>query len=214
MHLLFDFDGTLVNSFPFVIEKTILLADEFHFKKIEAQEIEHLRDLSSKEVIQYLGVPFYKIPSLIRRMRQAVRSDITRMQPVPNIYQVLETLHQAKYCLGILTSNSKDNVSTWLIHHHMQHFFSFIHTESSFFSKKHLLKKTLKAYHIDARQTCYIGDETRDIDAANQNNIRSMAVTWGFNSEKVLLQHGPTYIVRQAEDILTVIQSEPWPLGR
>ncbi len=202
MHLLFDFDGTLINSFSFVIEKANHLADEFHFKKIQDHEIESFRDLSSKELIQHLGIPLYKIPSLIHRMRQAVRHDIKNMPPTANIYQVLESLYQAKYTLGILTSNSKENVTTWLTHHHMQHFFRFIHTESSFFSKKHLLKKTLKSYHIDTASTCYIGDETRDIDAAKQNHIRSMAVTWGYNSEKALIKHEPTYLAHQAEDIL------------
>ena len=33
MHMLFDSDGTLVNSFQCVVEKTNLLAEKFNFRK-------------------------------------------------------------------------------------------------------------------------------------------------------------------------------------
>ena len=70
MHVLFDFDGTMVDSFNCVMEKAILLADEFGFRKIHEHEIESLRDLSSTEVIKFLEVPLYKIPTLIFKMRK------------------------------------------------------------------------------------------------------------------------------------------------
>ena len=70
MHLLFDFDGTLVDSFHCVMNKTTLLAEEFAFRKIQQHEIEGLRDLSSTDVIKFLKVPMYKIPLLISKMRK------------------------------------------------------------------------------------------------------------------------------------------------
>jgi phosphoglycolate phosphatase-like HAD superfamily hydrolase len=54
---------------------------------------------------------------------------------------------------------------------------------------------------IDSLQKLF---ETRDIEAAQSNDIYSIAVTWGFNSEKILLQHQPHYIARKPEDILAI----------
>ena len=65
-------------------------------------------------------------------------------------------------------------------------------------------KKLLKKYKTDKSQTFYIGDETRDIDAAKKNGIYAVAVTWGFNSEKILLQHQPDFIARRPEDLLNI----------
>ena len=86
----------------------------------------------------------------------------------------------------------------------IHHFFNFIHDESNHFSKRYLLKKTLKKYKIDKSKVFYIGDETRDIEAAKRNNIQSIAVTWGYNSEKVLLKHLPTYLAKQPEYLLAI----------
>lgn len=204
MHVLFDFDGTLVDSFYCTVEKTILLADEFKFRKIQDHEIESLRELSSKEVMKFLEIPFYQIPQLIYHMRKHLRNEIPKLPPVAQICPTLEALHQANCSLGILTSNSVENVTLWLELHKMRHFFDFIHTESHYFSKKTLLKKTLTRYQIDKTQTFYVGDETRDIDAAHKNQIQSIAVTWGYNSEKTLLQYQPSFIVKKPEDILAI----------
>ncbi|MGE3921260.1 MAG: HAD hydrolase-like protein [Gammaproteobacteria bacterium] len=204
MYLLFDFDGTLVNSYDCVIETTNLLAEQFNLRKIEKHEVEHLRNLTSREVISFLGVPFYKIPSLIREIRRLLYDQMVNIQPVTNISTVLETFYMSGFSLGILTSNSVENVHIWLEMHKIHHLFRFIHDESIHFSKRSLLKKTLKKYKIDKTKVFYIGDEARDIEAAKRNNIQSIAVTWGYNSEKILAQYQPTYLVKQPEELLTI----------
>lgn len=204
MFLLFDFDGTLVDSFDCVVEKAMQLADEFSLRRLESHEIEDLRHLSSKEVIKFLEVPFYKIPKLLYKMRQHLHDEIKNLSPFPDIYQVVEQLYHAESNLGILTSNSVENVTLWLELHQMRQFFKFIHTEPKYFTKKYLLKKTIQSYKINQSEAYYIGDETRDIDAAKKNNIHSVAVTWGYNSERALQKYAPSFIAKKPRDLLTI----------
>ena len=205
MHLLFDFDGTLVNSFDCVMKKAMLLADEFSFRKIHQEEVVGLRDMSSTEIIKFFNIPFYKIPSLISQMKKHLHHEMATLTPVAGIQQLLEQLYNAKFTLGILTSNSVENVEKWLNINNMRYLFTFIHTESNYFSKQYLIKKTLKKYKIDKTKAIYIGDETRDIDAAKKNNISSVAVTWGYNSEKAILKYEPSFVAKAPEDILTFV---------
>jgi phosphoglycolate phosphatase len=205
MYLIFDFDGTLVNSFHSVIEQFNHLADEFEFRKVNKDEINSLRDLNSQEIINYLQIPLYKIPNIIFRVRQHLHDIMLTLDPVPHLPQVLQQLHQDGWSLGILTSNSTENVKIWLHQHNMMQLFNFIREESNFFSKKYLLRKIIKAHKIDKSKAFYIGDETRDIEAAKKSDIYSIAVTWGFNSEKALVQYQPHHIARVPEDILTIL---------
>ena len=50
----------------------------------------------------------------------------------------------------------------------------------------------------------YIGDETRDIEAARNNDLISIAVTWGYNTEQVLQDYSPTYVVHEPNDLLSI----------
>lgn len=204
MHLIFDFDGTIIDSFQVAIEKFNLLSEEFNFRKISSNEISDLKNLSSKELVKYLKIPIYKIPRILFLARKYMNNKILTLAPFENIHDVLKRLYDEKFSLGILTSNSIENVTTWLDMHKMNHFFSFIHAGSNFFGKDRALKRILKKYAINKSEAFYIGDETRDIDAAKKNNIYSMAVTWGFNSEKILLAHQPHYVARKPEDILVI----------
>jgi phosphoglycolate phosphatase len=204
MYLIFDFDGTIVNSFCNVIDKFNLLADEFHFRKVQPTEIEGLRNLNSRALIKFLKIPLYKLPKVIKKARKFMHADIQLLDSFANLPAVLRQLKLAGISLGILTSNSQQNVSKWLAHHELLNLFDFIHVESNFFGKKRSLKKIMRQYAIDRTSAYYVGDETRDIDAAKQCGINAIAVTWGFNSEMVLLQHAPHHLVREPAELLAI----------
>ena len=61
------------------------------------------------------------------------------------------------------------------------------------------------SYKIDKSKAYYIGDETRDIEAAKKNHIKSIAVTWGYNSETALEKYDPSYIAKTPKDLLTIL---------
>lgn len=203
-YLIFDFDGTLVNSFPTILEKFSEISGQFAEHEISANEIDVLRELPTRALIKYLGIPFYKIPNLIYQMRKLMKSEIEQMPPFEGLPNVLKILRERGFALGILTSNSKENVVNWLLSNELDTLFEFICDESSFLRKQRSIKKLLNHYEIKREHAVYIGDETRDIIAAKRNAISSVAVTWGFNSERILRKQSPDHIAKEPNDLLTI----------
>lgn len=146
MHLIFDFDGTLIDSFDKIIEKFNILAEEFNFKRIYSAELAELRNLNSKELIQSLRIPIYKIPIMLHKARKLMSNEILTLSPFENLHQILKKIHNAKFSVRILTSNSEENVIAWLDIHQMKNLFEFIHIESNFFGKNRHLRKIIKKY--------------------------------------------------------------------
>lgn len=206
MNFIFDFDGTLIDSFRSAIEKFNLLAEEFNYRKVREDEVEGLRSATSIELIKYFKIPLYKIPRVLLKARKLMRADMQTLLPFVNLKAVLQKLHDSKIELGILTSNSSENVMAWLKRNDMQHLFSFVHGESSFFGKSHALKKIIKSHALNKDATFYIGDETRDIEAAKASKVRSIAVGWGFNSQEILTQYQPNYLAKIPEDLLLLMK--------
>jgi len=202
MYLIFDFDGTLVDSFSCVVEKFNSMANDFNVSKISREDMAELRHLSSTDLIKYLKVPLYKIPYALHLARKHLKQEMHKLTPFAGIPQLLHNLDEAGFQLGIVTSNSKENVISWLESHQIKHYFNFIHVELGYFGKGRILKKVRQVHKTG--NSMYIGDETRDIVAAKQCNMASLAVTWGFNSEKILAQYNPHYIARRPEDILAI----------
>jgi phosphoglycolate phosphatase len=205
INYIFDFDGTLVDSFDTVVNKFNLLAKEFNFRSIKDDEIDDLKNLTSKQLIKHLNISLYKIPKVIKKARMLMQNEMKLLPPVKNMKEVLCQIYDMHVHIGILTSNSAENVSEWLNANDMQHFFDFIHVDQNYFGKKRVLRKMIKSYKMDKSHTFYIGDETRDVEAAKGCGVQSVAVLWGFNSEQILSQCQPHFIARKPEDLLTLL---------
>ncbi|MCR9192953.1 MAG: HAD-IA family hydrolase [Gammaproteobacteria bacterium] len=203
-HLIFDFDGTLVDSFETAIKIFNILSQEFHVRQIEATDMEALRAIEAKDMLKKLHFPMYKLPFILYRAKKLAQKEMAFLKPFPGMPEVIKTLHQSGFHLGIVSSNSVENVQSWLDQHDILNCFDFVQTASQYFRKEKALLKAIKKFQLDKDHLCYIGDETRDIEAAQRSGIDAMAVTWGFNCEHILKSHHPQYIARQPDDILKV----------
>src|SRR6476659_5817135 len=66
---IFDFDGTLADSFPWFCSVLDQTADRFGLSHVPPEDIPTLRELSSYDALKRLGVPFYKLPAISTFMR-------------------------------------------------------------------------------------------------------------------------------------------------
>ncbi|MGL4623235.1 MAG: HAD hydrolase-like protein, partial [Chroococcidiopsis sp.] len=107
--------------------------------------------------------------------------------------------------VGILSSNSKDNIFAFLELNDMDYLFDFIYTEAALFSKSRVIKKILKQEKIAPSESVYVGDETRDIEAAKRSKVTAIAVSWGFNSAAALEQYQPDFLIHQPAELITAI---------
>jgi len=164
--LIFDFDGTIADTFHYILNLSNQFSSEFNFKEIAPHEVEEMKDKTSQEVIRHLGVPIFKIPFIVAKAKKELEKDISEIQPVEGLKEILKQFKGFGYKMGILTSNSSDNVLKFLKNHDMD-IFDFIGSTSKIWSKNTSLTKIMKDNDLKAEEIVYIGDETRDIDAGD-----------------------------------------------
>ncbi len=200
----FDFDGTLADSFAQGIEIANYLAPKYNFQTVDKSKIEYYRSLSAQELIKEFKVPLIKIPFLAPIFKIELNKRINTLNPFSGILQMLKTL-SSKYYIGILTSNSVDNVEIFLKNHNFIDYISDIRSEFHLFGKHNSLKKIISKHKISKDRIIYVGDETRDIEASKKVGIKIIAVNWGFNSEKALKKYNPDKIANSTNDIVDFI---------
>ncbi len=202
-NIIWDFDGTLVDSLP-------LATDLFYqFSKREPftpKEIEAMRNMTLKEVLQRVNVPLWRLPKLLVQGRAAIGKRLNEVPLFEGIEPVLRQLHQSSHGMVVMSSNSSDNIRRFLKAKNIDKYFIGQHGNTGIFSKTKAMKMILRKYHWIAAETYAIGDETRDIDAANKTHINSVAVSWGYNGSKILKTHKPDFLAAKPTDILKLIQ--------
>lgn len=205
--IIFDFDGTLADTLDALLVVTNRLALEFGYPLTTPDQLSQLRHLSSKEIILQSGVPLFKIPFFLKKVREYLQAHILNLNTIPGIQEALIQLRNDGNCLGILTSNSEENVTLFLQKHGIQDLFSFIYSEPSLFGKDKSLRKVMKKHHLFAEEVIYVGDETRDIEASKKIHIKVIAVSWGFNSGEVLVKYNPDFLIHQPGELIEVLGS-------
>jgi phosphoglycolate phosphatase len=199
--LIFDFDGTIADTLDHLVKIGNQLSREFHYKKVRSSQIEEFKDRSLREIIRTLEVPLSKIPRILMRARKELHKNISRIKPIKGLKDILLELKSLGYRMGIITSNSSDNVKNFLKNHNLE-MFEFVKTSSKLWSKNHILRRVIRKNGFSIDQIIYIGDEVRDIEAAQKAGVLCMAVTWGFNSKRALKACRPDYLAHKPEDLI------------
>ncbi|WP_297483437.1 HAD-IA family hydrolase [uncultured Photobacterium sp.] len=203
MVLIFDFDGTIADTFNLYIDVMRKIHHEYDFKYIHDEDIELCRAMTSKEIIHYLGISPLQIPIIAHRIRGDFTKRMKEQKIFTGVASVLESLKQEGHKLFILSSNSEENINIFLGLNNITQFDG-VFSKSSIFGKSGIIKKIINKNRFIADNVHYIGDETRDIEAAKKINIKSIAVSWGYNNRKALLDKNPDYIIDKPQQLISL----------
>lgn len=204
--VLFDFDGTLVDSFDALIESFNDAAEKYSCKLIASEQHYYVRNLGgTMELLREFGVSWYKLPFVIQHVRSVFKNKITSLEPIAGIVEVLHTLRELGYCLGIVTSNSVENVMLFLKKHSIDDLFDCVCSESGMFNKHVVFKRLSDELHISSGAMVYVGDGVRDIHAARKAGVKIIAVAWGHDSKEILRKHEPDVLIETPSELIDKI---------
>lgn len=203
--IIFDFDGTLVDTLDLVVKIANRLAPKFGFQKVKHEDIAGLREESPFQIMQKFHVPPLKVHSIVIQGRREFTKELSKIKTIEGIKKILVELKKRGLQLGILTTNSEANIQKFIKLRGLKGLFDFVYGDIGIFGKTHALKKILKEKKLSPNEVIYIGDEIRDIDAAKKVGITSVAVSWGFNTHDFLARHNPNFLIDKPEGLLSIL---------
>jgi HAD superfamily hydrolase (TIGR01549 family) len=184
-YVIFDFDGTLVNTTDLALSIYNRVAATYRCKPIPPEDRHLLFSTKLKELMDRFKVNSFKLFLLQFRIRKELRKHIEDFEPVPHIEAALTQLKEAGYKCGILTSNAKKNVEHFLDIKGLSGLFDFVYQSKHFFGKDLALHQLIKLEKLKKEQVVYVGDEIRDLVASQKAGIPMVAVGWGFTPPSV-----------------------------
>jgi phosphoglycolate phosphatase len=197
--VIFDLDGTLADSFPWFQRNVNDVADRFGFRRIAEEDVEALRHASTREILDRLEVPLWKLPFIARHMRRLKMEQAASIPLFDGVGEMLKTLAVNGMRLALVSSDTEANAreklgtSTAL--------FADFGCAASIFGKPAKFRRVLKRAGVGAAEAIAIGDETRDIEAARAVGIACGAVTWGYAAPNALRALQPDLVFERVQDI-------------
>ncbi len=206
-YIFFDFDGTLANTeeVNFVIYQK--LAEKYNLRNITLDELGHIKKMSAKELMEYVELKKRYLPFILKRGKKLLKQDIKNVKLCkPDIFENIKQLKDMGIKIAIITTNSKTNVRLFLEKHNVD-YFDFI-SSTTMFGKESKIKKIIKKEKLNNNEVLYVGDEIRDIHAANRAGIDIASVVWGYNTIESLMKNKPQYLVYEPAELLKICKNE------
>lgn len=179
--VIFDFDGTLADSFPFFVGAVNDLAALHGFRPVCDHEVPALRQCTPREAMRRLDFPLWKLPAVTRSFKDLMTRSIDQVPLFDGVPAMVLALAGAGVKLAVVSSNAKANVAGVLgpaLSASMVH----IDGGASVLGKAPRLRRMARRIGVPAGQALYIGDVCADAQAAADAGLPFAAVTWGYGS--------------------------------
>ena len=201
--VIFDFDGTLADTRPFMLSILDHLAEKFNTKRMDVNALDQLRGYTARQIMKMHRVSMWKLLLMTRESQKLLYKNIDSIKLFPGIENVMRTIAQNNISIAVVTSNQLRNVLA-VLGDELAGLVSVFECEAGFFSKASRLRRALRKAGIRSDDTLSLGDETRDIEAARRIGIPCAAVTWGYGDLETLRGHKPDHLLTDVEQILEI----------
>ena len=208
---LFDLDGTIIdpkigiiNSVKFALNKMkIEYSQTDTFEKFigppldqSFQNFYFLSESQAKEAVESYRI-YYK------------KKGIEQNHLYPGIKELFEDLVKQNILLYVATSKPTPFAIDILKHYNIANFFEEIvgsNLDLTQSAKKEIIEYILTKYpNIDLSNCVMIGDRNYDIIGAQNNQIDSIAVLYGYGSYDELKEANPTYIAETITELRKIL---------
>jgi phosphoglycolate phosphatase-like HAD superfamily hydrolase len=205
--VIFDFDGTLADTFPVVLD--IFHTVERRGVPLNKEEEVLMRGAALMQVrlrvvikaAARLDIPFWRLPFVFAISQLMLKKRMHEVQAYPGIAELLEKLVREGDELFIVSSNSAGNIKRFLRAQDLGKYFVKIYGNVRPRNKARTIRHIVRWRRAKPGTLWCVGDEDRDVAAGHVAEVPTVAVTWGYNDIGQLEQAKPAYIVSSTVEL-------------
>jgi phosphoglycolate phosphatase len=206
--VIFDFDGTLVDSRKLIIESNRIVFGEYGFALPADEECFALVGMSLELVLPRLAGPDAPVEQMLatyRRLLPLLRADTAFAEvPFDGAAELLAELGEhTDVRLGIATGHVADAIAPALERFGWQRHFCTVQTADKAPSKPHpaMVLQALGDAGVKAEDAIMIGDTEFDVEMARAAEVRAVAVSWGYHRPDRLHGAGASRVVHDMREL-------------
>ncbi|MFB5282864.1 pyrophosphatase PpaX [Peribacillus sp. Hz7] len=208
--LLFDLDGTLINTNELIIASFTETLNHYYPGQYKREDILPFIGPSLIETFSSINPEFAEEMIAFYRKHNWEHHDLLVTQ-FDGVYETIESLFQSKYKLAIVTTKKRDIVERGLKLSRLDQFFDVVVTMDDIEKPKpdpEPLLKALNALGSDPAEAMMIGDNYHDILGGKNAGTKTAGVAWSLKGTEFLKTYHPDYILNHMSDLIDILQGK------
>lgn len=208
--VLFDFDGTLADSYPAIASSVNHTRERFHMAPLETEEVKRFVGRGPQHLLGNTvpGVPVDQAYQIYKDHHPTVLSTGTVL--LPGTWSVLEYLHGNRVNQGICSNKPRMFTEQLVVFLKVAPFFQLILGPEDVKNRKpapDMLVEAIRRASVPTEKVLYIGDMSVDIQTGRGAGVHVWAVTTGSETSEEVAAARPDRLFSSMEEILAAIKS-------
>lgn len=212
--LIFDLDGTLLNTLEDLTDSTNYALKKFNFPQRTINEVRNFVGNGVAKLIERAipnGRENENFEDCLEVFKQNYAENMNnKTSPYEGIMDLLKELKSKNYKIAVV-SNKFDLAVKGLCARYFADLVDIAigENEKAGIKKKpapDTVNQVLKNFNISNEEAIYIGDSEVDIMTAKNSNMDCISVTWGFKDKEFLLANNAKIIVNSPDEIISILE--------
>ena len=202
--LIFDFDGTLAETFPLIFKAVHLAYLKLGIQPPDKETV--YANFGPHELGLLLRLnpdrAFELFDAYLGATKELIAQD--GLAPFDGVRQTLEAARARGYKMAIITNKSRETLDISLDALGLREFFGVLKWGGETGSMKpRRLREVLDAFSISPQQATYIGDSVADIEDCRQVGVPVLSAAWAKCANiEALRRHNPEGVILSPLEIL------------
>jgi len=204
--VLFDLDGTLLDSLPDLYSASVSMAKTLNIAPLSLLQVEQWVGNGAAMLVQRILANQFLPPAPDPRFDQALELFMTAYHQLgsqqtrlyPGVEALLSALQQAGVRQGVITNKPSRFTKPLLAKFGILHYFDLVYSGDTFIEKKPHPMPLLEAAQqmgVELAQCLMVGDSSNDINAAKACGMPCLGVRGGYNHGLDIAVCKPNWVV-------------------
>ncbi len=205
--IVFDWDGTLVDSVPNIVEALSLASQDLGLPVLNDEQYKGIIGLS-------LGPALLKLyPDLaeaeLELLKEGYKNHHRNLEQTPSVFfqsveKGLEALSQKGVLMAVATGKSQTGLKRSMLANNAVAFFHDVRTADDARSKPdpEMIEQLLQKHGVAAHEALMVGDSGFDMEMAARIGVDRVAVTYGAQEKGMLERFDPVMIADNFNEFL------------
>lgn len=211
--VIFDLDGTLLNTLEDLKDSVNYALRMYHKKERSLEEVRNFVGNGVEKLVQRALMPdqdektFTEVFAVFKAYYEEHCNDKTCLYP--GIAELLTSLQKKGIKTAIVSNKMQEGVDV-LYHLYFEKYLKVAIGASEGIRKKpapDTAREALRLLQVSAKDALYVGDSDVDIATARNAGMDCVSVTWGFRTVEELQAAGAAAMINRPEELLSLIET-------
>ena len=206
--LILDFDGTLADTVPHVINCIMKCIKKFNLKELEYEDILRFNGAVLKDVLISLGAKEEQLLEIKEYYSKIFLEDLSDIKLYPHVYETLKEL-KGNIKISIATNRARNTLIPLLKHLNIEEFIDYIVCESDVKNKKPNpdMVNMIKEKFIISDEILVVGDTDFDVIMGRNANCKTCGVYYDETPSAKLLESKPEYLINDFSKLIQILKN-------